>query len=157
MILERAGKPFGHAQNTDFMSENPPIKRILVVDDQYAIRVLLKTFLEGHAYEVRLAEDGDHATAVFEEFDPDLIISDIMMPVENGLSIVSRLRKKRPPIKVIYLSAWLDQAETEKRLQEELENHPHYKLIQKPFQLDKLLDAVRNYPSSAEPASRQKG
>jgi CheY-like chemotaxis protein len=138
------------------MDENHPIKRILVVDDEYAIRVLLRTFLEGHAYEVRVADDGQNATAILEEFRPDLVISDIMMPVENGLSVVSRMRDKRPWIKVIYLSAWLDEADTERRLQEELEKHPHYKLIQKPFQLDRLLDAIRNYPSSPTPASREK-
>jgi hypothetical protein len=66
------------------------------------------------------------------------------------------MRDKMPWIKVIYLSAWLDEADTERRLQEELEKHPHYKLIQKPFQLDRLLDAIRNYPSSPTPASREK-
>ncbi len=70
-----------------------------------------------------------------------------MMPAENGLSVVSRLREKNPRIRVIYLSAWLDEAETEKRLQEELETHPDYQLIQKPFQLAKLLDTIRNYSS----------
>ncbi|MEW6439438.1 MAG: response regulator [bacterium] len=130
-----------------------PVRRILVVDDEYAIRVLLKTFLEGHAYEVRVADDGESASAVFDEFRPDLIISDIMMPVENGLSIVSRLRERRPSIKVIFLSAWLDESDTEKRLQEELESHPHYRLIQKPFQLERLLEAIRGYPlSSLEPS-----
>jgi CheY-like chemotaxis protein len=134
-------------------NEHLAVQRILVVDDEYAIRVLLKTFLESNAYEVRVADDGENATAIFEEFRPDLVISDIMMPVENGLTLVSRLREKRPWIKVIYLSAWLDEADTEKRLQEELEEHPHYKLIQKPFQLDKLLEAIRNYPSSPVPAT----
>jgi CheY-like chemotaxis protein len=134
-------------------NEHLAVQRILVVEDEYAIRVLLKTFLESNAYEVRVADDGENATAIFEEFRPDLVISDIMMPVENGLTLVSRLREKRPWIKVIYLSAWLDEADTEKRLQEELEEHPHYKLIQKPFQLDKLLEAIRNYPSSPVPAT----
>lgn len=129
------------------MNDQSPIKRILVLDDEHAIRILLKTFLEGHAYEVQVADDGENATAIFESFRPDLVISDIMMPAENGLSVVSRLREKNPRIRVIYLSAWLDEAETEKRLQKELDTHPDYQLIQKPFQLAKLLEAIRNYSS----------
>ena len=100
------------------MTSQTPTKRILVIDDEYAIRVLLKSFLEGHDYEVRLAEDGENALRAFEEFQPEVVISDIMMPVENGLSIVSRIRGRNPSIKVIYLSAWLDETDTEKRLDE---------------------------------------
>ncbi len=116
--------------------------KILVIDDEYAIRVLLKNFLEGHHYEVRLAEDGEHALQIFEEFQPGVIISDIMMPVENGLSIVSRIRDRNPSIQVVYLSAWVDEADTEKRLLEELNNFPSYRLVKKPFDLDDLLNAI---------------
>ena len=118
-------------------------RRILVVDDEYAIRVLLKSFLEGHSYEVVLAENGESARQVFEESRPGLVITDIMMPEENGLSIVSGIREVDPSIRVIYLSAWIDEAETERRLHEELNSHPHYKLIRKPFDLEVLLKAVQ--------------
>ena len=124
------------------------VKKILVVDDEYAIRVLLKNFLEGNDFEVRLAEDGDAAYQTFEDFQPQLIITDIMMPMESGISIVSRIRNNHPSIKVIYLSAWLDEAETEKKLHQELTNYPHYKLIQKPFNLDKLLNTIHDMDDS---------
>ena len=122
-------------------------RRILVVDDEYAIRVLLKTFLEGHDYEVRLAEDGENALRTFEEFQPEVVITDIMMPVESGLSLVSRIRDRNPSIKVIYLSAWLDETDTEKRLDEELNNYPDYRLIMKPFDLDALLQVIEELSS----------
>ncbi len=125
------------------MEQQQNIRRILVVDDEHAIRLLLKSFLEGQNYEIRLAEDGTSALQLFEEFQPELIISDIMMPYENGLSIVSRIREITPSIKVIYLSAWLDEAETESQLVEELDNFPFYKLIQKPFNLQGLLEVIR--------------
>ncbi len=118
-------------------------KRVLVIDDEYAIRLLLKSFLETHDYEVRLAEDGESALRLFEDFRPELVITDIMMPTENGLSIVSRIRERNPSINVIYLSAWLDETHTEKRLQEELARNPRYKLLKKPFDLDTLLKTVR--------------
>ncbi len=124
------------------MTPQGPSRRILVIDDEYAIRVLLKSFLEGHKYEVRLAEDGAHALQALEGFQPELVISDIMMPVENGLSVVSKIRERNPSIKVVYLSAWIDEAETEKRLNEELNEYPDYRLIKKPFDLDTLLKAI---------------
>ena len=129
------------------MAPKSPSRRILVVDDEYAIRVLLKSFLEGHEYEVRLAEDGENAFRTFEEFQPEVVITDIMMPVESGLSLVSRIRERNPSIKVLYLSAWLDETDTEKRLNEELSNYPDYRLIKKPFDLDALLQAVRELSS----------
>jgi two-component system response regulator (stage 0 sporulation protein F) len=118
-------------------------KRILVVDDEYAIRVLLKNFLEGHTYEVRLAEDGKTAYEAFTEFKPGLVITDIMMPMENGLSIAARIRSLDPSVRVLYLSAWLDEAETEKKLNEELNSHPYCRLILKPFNLDALLQTIQ--------------
>ena len=132
------------------MASRTETGRILVIDDEYAIRVLLKSFLEGHNYEVRLAEDGENALRTFEEFQPDVVISDIMMPVENGLSIVSRIRDRNPSIKVVYLSAWLDETDTEKRLYEELDNYPDYKLIKKPFDLDALLKVLGELSSPPE-------
>jgi len=125
------------------------VNKILVVDDEYAIRVLLKNFLEGNGFEVLLAEDAETAYRSFEDFQPQLIITDIMMPTENGISIVSRIREHHPNVRVIYLSAWLDEAETEKKLHQELINHPHDKLIQKPFNLDQLLRTIHEKPESA--------
>jgi len=125
------------------MAHLSPTKRILVIDDEYSIRVLLKSFLQGHDYEVRLAEDGENALRIVEEFQPELVISDIMMPVESGLSVVSRIRNRKPSIKVIYLSAWLDEADTEKQLYEELNKYPDYRLIKKPFDLDALLKVIK--------------
>jgi CheY-like chemotaxis protein len=129
------------------MAPESPSRRILVVDDEYAIRVLLKSFLEGQDYEVRLAEDGEDALRTFEEFQPEVVITDIMMPVESGLSLVSRIRDRNPSIKVIYLSAWLDETDTEKRLNDELNNYPDYRLIKKPFDLDALLKAIEELSS----------
>ena len=129
------------------MNPESPNRRILVIDDEYAIRVLLKSFLEGQDYEVRLAEDGEHALQTFEEFQPEVVISDIMMPVENGLSVVSKIRERNPSIKVVYLSAWIDEAETEKRLNEELNEYPDYRLIKKPFDLDALLNVIKELSS----------
>jgi len=118
--------------------------RILVVDDEYAIRVLLQNFLESNAYETRIAADGISAYEAFRQFSPDLLITDIMMPAEDGLSLALRIRVLRPDIPVIYLSAWLDEAETEHRLRKELDSPHSCRLILKPFNLDTLLRTIRD-------------
>jgi len=115
---------------------------ILVVDDEYAIRILLKTFLESHDYEVHCAEDAEAALELSRHHRPDLIISDIMMPSESGISIVSKIRAFSPGVKVIYLSAWADEAETEIILKHERQEHPECRIVQKPFQLDIFLKTI---------------
>jgi CheY-like chemotaxis protein len=92
-----------------------------------------------------VAEDVENAFQTFHQFQPDLVISDIMMPIDTGLSLVARIRNLSPSIKVIYLSAWVDESETETRLQQELVQHPGYRVIQKPFHLDSFLEIVQGY------------
>ncbi len=125
------------------MENKKSLKQILVIDDEYAIRVLLHNFLENHDYIVKQADSGKAVDKILETFEPEIVITDIMMPQENGLSIVSRIREKSPSIKVIYLSAWIDEAETEKKLNKELANHPNYKLMQKPFDLKELIKTIQ--------------
>ena len=81
-----------------------PNSRILVVDDDPDLRELISGFLGGHGYVVRTAAD---AMAMQQELDrdpPDLVVLDVMMPGEDGLSAVRRLATARGPA-VILLSA----------------------------------------------------
>ena len=84
----------------------------------------------------------------------DVVVSDIMMPVHDGLTVVSRIRDRNPSIKVVYLSAWIDEADTERRLNEELGNYPNYRLLKKPFDLDTLLQVIAELSS---PSAGQAG
>lgn len=77
-------------------------KRIYLADDEENIRVIMKTFLENAGYAVECFEDGTALVRRFEKVPPDLVILDIMMPGEDGLSICSYLRKKsRVPIIIV--------------------------------------------------------
>ncbi|MDB5682932.1 MAG: DNA-binding response regulator [Sphingomonas bacterium] len=85
------------------MSEAQPA-RILVVDDDAELRALIAEFLTAHGLEVRTAGNGVEMDAALAAGPVDLIVLDLMMPGEDGLSVVRRLRgPKRPP--VIMLSA----------------------------------------------------
>jgi DNA-binding response OmpR family regulator len=71
---------------------NTPRQRILIVDDEPHIRRLLVTRLETEGYEVEEADDGEEGLRTVQEFGPDLVILDLVMPGANGLEVLSRIR-----------------------------------------------------------------
>ncbi len=68
---------------------------ILVVDDAAEIRVVLRTFLELHGYDVEEAGDGDEAVTIAAHVRPDLILMDLDMPVFNGIEAIRHIRLSR--------------------------------------------------------------
>jgi two-component system phosphate regulon response regulator OmpR len=79
--------------------------KILVVDDDARIRDLLKRYLTQEGFDVLLAEDGKSLTRVMMRETADLIVLDLMMPGEDGLSICRRLRAANDLTPVIMLTA----------------------------------------------------
>jgi two-component system, NtrC family, nitrogen regulation response regulator GlnG len=79
--------------------------RILVADDDRAIRTVLKEALGRLGYEVRAAGDAQTLWRWVEEGEGDLVITDVVMPDENGLDLIPRIQKQRPDLKVIAMSA----------------------------------------------------
>lgn len=65
---------------------------ILVVDDESNMRFLLRLILEGAGYEVAEAPHGSSALELAHESRPDLIVTDLMMPVMGGHELIERLR-----------------------------------------------------------------
>jgi len=92
----RGGEPGGHVK-----------KRILVVDDNPSMRDLLRLILEGSGYEVSEAPHGWSAMAQMEASVPDLVMTDMMMPVMNGEQLVRRLRSnsRTAYVPILVLSA----------------------------------------------------
>ena len=79
--------------------------RILVVDGDARIRVLLKRYLTQEGLEVLLAEDGRSLSRVLQRESVDLIVLDLMLPGEDGLSICRRLREAKDRTPIIMLTA----------------------------------------------------
>ena len=77
---------------------------ILLVDDDAALRQLISDFLRGHGFAVREADGGTAMRAALDEAAVDLVILDVMMPVEDGLSCLRALQGSEAPA-VIMLSA----------------------------------------------------
>lgn len=78
---------------------------ILVVDDDSSLRRVMKMQLEEAGYEVSLATDGDEAWTMLEEFEPQLIITDLRMPT-SGLELLSRITQKGMQTTVIVVTAF---------------------------------------------------
>jgi DNA-binding response OmpR family regulator len=81
-------------------------KKILVVDDEKNIRLLLKEELEDEGYDVIEAENGSTALEKIKEEKPDLVTLDIKMPGEDGLSILRKIREIEYDLPVIICSAY---------------------------------------------------
>ena len=83
-------------------------KRILIVDDEPEFTSMLRLSLESHGYyEVREENDAENARAAAREFDPDLVVLDIMMPVLEGSEVAAALKQDpvTRDVPVIFLTA----------------------------------------------------
>jgi len=78
--------------------------RILVVDDDQAIRCLLRDMLEPEGYEVVEAENGHEGLLRYHTAPADLVIVDMQMPVMDGLTLLRELQRAFPAVKVLAMS-----------------------------------------------------
>jgi two-component system OmpR family response regulator len=79
--------------------------RLLVVDDEANIRALLSAALRLTGFDVRVAGGGLEALAVAAEFQPDLVVLDVMLPDLDGFEVAQRLRETDEPVPVLFLTA----------------------------------------------------
>jgi two-component system response regulator AtoC len=114
------------------------MRRILVVDDEENIRLVLKTLLKRHGYEVEVADGGESALALVDSFGPDVILTDVRMPKMGGLDLLATLKAKQNPATVIVMSAYgsVD-------LALEAMKAGAYDYVGKPFKPDEIVLALR--------------
>jgi DNA-binding response OmpR family regulator len=86
------------------MEEGTPRRRILVMDDDPEIRILLRQFLEEAAFEVDEAEGGREGLRKHGERPYDLVIADLFMPEGDGLEFLTKVRPKAVGLPVIAIS-----------------------------------------------------
>ena len=113
--------------------------KVLVVDDERAVRESLRRALELEGYQVELAEDGQEALDRLEaNGEPDAMILDILMPRVDGLEVCRRLRREGRRLPVLMLTA---REEVENRVAGLDAGADDY--VTKPFALDELLARMR--------------
>lgn len=77
---------------------------ILVLEDNKALRIIIRKALEKAGYDVRTAENGKEGLKVLKKEIPDLIISDVIMPEMDGFEFLKAIRKKHPLIPFTFLT-----------------------------------------------------
>ncbi|BAZ69868.1 two-component response regulator [Fischerella sp. NIES-4106] len=114
---------------------------ILVVDDDPGTRLSISDYLELSGYSVIVADDGQEALAKVEEYHPDLMVTDIVMPRMNGYELVRQVRQKSVfcLLPVILLTA---RTKTQERILGYQSGCDLY--LPKPFELEELGAAIRN-------------
>jgi len=112
-------------------------KRILVVDDEPEITLVLRSGLTKHGYDVRIANEGEAALELFQAWAPDLVVTDLSMPNMNGLKLCQRLRAISP-VPIIILSVKSDETAKVEALDLGADDY-----VTKPFGMGELLARVR--------------
>jgi DNA-binding response OmpR family regulator len=90
------------------MAETTSRKRILVVDDEEDVQILIRRILTDAGYEVDSAGDGEAALERIEDRKPDLVVLDLMMPGLDGWGVLENLRKRPDPPPVVVVTALAD-------------------------------------------------
>ncbi|MFH2058374.1 MAG: response regulator [Pseudomonadota bacterium] len=80
------------------------MEKILVIDDEPVIRIMLKQLFEQSGYAVCEACDGKQGIALFRKENPDLVITDLIMPDEEGLGLMKKIKQITPDAKIIAIS-----------------------------------------------------
>lgn len=112
-------------------------RKILVVDDEYQITRVLKRSLQAHRYDVRCASDGESALDLFNDFRPDLIITDLQMPEMDGIELCREIRKTSD-VPIIVLSVKGEEKTKVSALDAGADDY-----ITKPFGMEELMARVR--------------
>ena len=78
--------------------------KVLVIDDEPAVRYALTRILESNGFEVTTAPDGLRGMAQFRSCRPDLVITDLIMPEQEGMQTIQQLRQADPDVKILAIS-----------------------------------------------------
>ena len=122
------------------VAEHPPgtMRRVLVVDDEENIRLVLRTLLKKNGYEVEVADGGEAALERIDAFGPDVILTDVRMPKMGGLDLLATLKAKQCAATVIVMSAYGNMD-----LALEAMKAGAYDYVSKPFKPDEIVLALR--------------
>ncbi len=120
-------------------------KHILVIDDRAHLLALLRMILEDERYQVSVLQEGRGAVEHIRENAPDLVILDLKLADASGLDILESLRAQEAtadiPV-IVYTAAVMEAEAVERVIAGNPERFNNVSVLQKPFELDALLDRV---------------
>lgn len=117
------------------------MKKILVVEDYYALADIETLLCQMEGYEVKTAKTGEEGLELIGSYGPDLVILDLMLPGDlSGSQVLQRIRSSgQEEPKVLVVSALVNQTTTP-----ELEKYPNVQALKKPFKVKDLASRVRS-------------
>jgi two-component system cell cycle response regulator DivK len=120
-------------------------RKILVVDDNEMNRMLVRDMLEYYNYEVIEAENGLEGIRAAKKHKPDLILTDVQMPVMDGITAMKELRKdpETRGIKIVVLTSFAMNGDEKRILEEGFDGY-----MAKPFGIKDLIEAVEKMGKS---------
>lgn len=109
-----------------------PAHKILIVDDNQAMRERMRQQLESLGYEVVEAEEGTAGVRMALEESPDLLLLDYHMPYARGVQVANAVRAQRPDLHVLFITPEFERT----LLKEMVPSDTHF--MQKPFEMEDL-------------------
>jgi len=145
LYLPRAHESEAEEEDEEIAEKKAPLdltgsERILLVEDEDAVRAFSQRALTNKGYEVLTADCGESALKLMEEREDkyiDLLITDVVMPNMDGPTLAQRMRQDSPKLKIIFMSGY-----TEDRLKEHMGENIHF--LPKPFTLKLLAEKVKD-------------
>lgn len=113
---------------------------VLFVDDNDTIRQLYRRILEKHVNHLYIAEDGSHGLELYQKHKPDLVITDMVMPVMNGLEMVKEIKKIAPDAKFVVMSAYSEKDSFVESIHLGVDGY-----LMKPVEAKKLLSLIDEF------------
>ncbi|PCI60114.1 MAG: response regulator [Kordiimonadales bacterium] len=133
--------------------------RILIVEDEESVRDFVSRVLTMHGHSILTASDGAEAVEMMDDHHFDLLMSDIAMPMMDGISLALKVRASRPHVPILLMTGFADERQRAHNLSLLIEG-----LITKPFNMDQLLEVVnkalansRSSSVSVQSSSSQEG
>ena len=120
-------------------------RRVLVVDDEDAIRMLVRKVLERAGFEVETARDGCEAIERLAVADFDVLLLDVMMPKLDGFGVVEEMQRTRPQLLARTLLVTASHLKS-------LQSLPVRGIITKPFSVSDLVDSVLECGDASRPS-----
>ncbi|MFO7933693.1 MAG: response regulator [Bacteroidales bacterium] len=116
------------------------MQKILIIDDEPHILMMLKKMMEKAGYDIDLASNGHEGMKLFQKSPSDLVITDIIMPEKEGLETIREMKRIQPELKIIAMSGG-GKISAENYL-ETASIFGANRVIQKPFTQKEMVTAV---------------
>jgi two-component system, OmpR family, response regulator len=134
------------------MTSTQTKRRVLVVDDEDNVSHLVSSALRFDGFDTYTADNGSSALAAVAEYDPDLLVLDVMMPGQDGFTLLNKLRAGGSQVPVIFLTARDAPSDRIKGLRAGADDY-----VVKPFSVEELLARVHAVMRRAVPDESRDG